>query len=98
MQQQQVAVRDLADRAAKMESAASELAIKADAKLKEADAYSGSGSLHELRVVEVFGGSISLYSLATGKTSCLTGKTSCRRSASWRWTWRFSLLGQVFQY
>ena len=91
MQQQQVAVRDLADRAAKMESAASELAIKADAKLKEADAYSGSGSRHELRVVEVFGGSISLYSLATGKTSC-------RRSASWRWTWRFSLLGQVFQY
>jgi hypothetical protein len=72
VQQQQVAVRDLADRAAKMESAASELAIKADAKLKEADAYSGSGSRHELRVVEVFGGSISLYSLATGKTSCLT--------------------------
>ena len=29
-----------------------------------------------------------------------TGKTSCRRSASWRWSWRFSgmQLGQVFQY
>jgi hypothetical protein len=50
VQQQQVAVRDLADRAVKMESAAIELANKADAKLKEAHAYVESNeATRELR-------------------------------------------------
>ena len=70
---------------------------------------SGSGfATHTLSGSRITRSTLDLTVLTpTGKSSCLarelqpsTGKISCRRSAPWRWSWRFSgmQLGQVFQY